>query len=421
MDSILIIILSLIFLIFFSGMKSAFLNANKVRIELDSKQDVFGSGIIKFFADHPGSFIAAMTIGTIISISVYAIASFSIIKTTLSSAPESDAVIIIYGILFSSIVLLIVAGLPARTFFIIAPNSILNLLSVPALLFYYIFYPVSKLMISVSGLFMNFFAGTLVKEKISENQLYILTEPDHFPGFPLQDESESAPMDNNIKILQNALDFSHVKLWECMVPRTEIKAVDIETPVSELRSLFVETQHSRLLVYKDSIDNVIGYFDLKDIFKDPADIKSYIRKVIIVPETMAANRLLKMFVDQKKNVALVVDEFGGTSGMITIEDVVEEIVGDIEDEHDINELTEKAIGNNEYIFSARLEIDYLNEKYNFSLPEEDDYKTLAGLILFYHGSIPVQNDIIRVKNTVFKVLKVNATRIELVNVKVEVK
>jgi CBS domain containing-hemolysin-like protein len=204
-----------------------------------------------------------------------------------------------------------------------------------------------------------------------------------------------------------------------MVPRTEIQAVDCSASIDELKEIFIATQHSRILVYQDSIDNIIGYFELKDLFKNPPDIMSGLRKLAIVPETMAANKLLKVFVEEKKNVALVVDEFGGTSGMVTIEDMLEEIVGDIEDEHDVNELTEKVISKNEYIFSGRLEIDYLNEKYHLRLPEEDDYETLAGMILYFHGSIPGSNDIIRIRNFVFKVLKVSATRLELVNLKIE--
>jgi CBS domain containing-hemolysin-like protein len=173
------------------------------------------------------------------------------------------------------------------------------------------------------------------------------------------------------------------------------------------------------LIYQETIDNIIGYFELKDIFKNPSEIKSMIRKLAIVPETMPANKLLKLFVEEKKNIALVVDEFGGTSGMITIEDILEEIVGDIEDEHDTTDLIEKKVGYNEYILSGRFEIDYLNEKYHFNLPEEDDYETLAGMILFYHGSIPGNNDVIRIGNLVIKVLKASTTRLELVNVKIE--
>ena len=182
---------------------------------------------------------------------------------------------------------------------------------------------------------------------------------------------------------------------------------------------FIDTGHSRILIYYQSIDNIIGYFEVKDIFKNPADIKSCMRKVAIVPETMAANKLLKLFFDEKRNVALVVDEFGGTSGLVTIEDVLEEIVGDIEDEHDTNELTEKVLGPKDFVLSGRIEVDYLNEKYNLNLPEEGEYETLAGLILYYHGSIPEINDMIRVNKFVFKVLRVTSTRLELVSLKIE--
>ncbi len=241
----------------------------------------------------------------------------------------------------------------------------------------------------------------------------------HLLNLSDQGAEESQPDHQNIRIFRNALDFSNVKLRECMVPRTEIDAIEARSKVADLKERFIETGHSRILVYQDTIDNIIGYFELKDIFRDPPDIISCVRKLAIVPETMAANKLLKLFFDEKKNVALVVDEFGGTSGMVTIEDVLEEIVGDIEDEHDTYELTEKVISPAEYVFSGRLEIDYLNETYNLGLPEEDDYETLAGMILFYHGSIPVCNETIRIRNFVFRVIKVTATRVELVNLKIE--
>jgi CBS domain containing-hemolysin-like protein len=232
-------------------------------------------------------------------------------------------------------------------------------------------------------------------------------------------KEKNGPYNHSYRIIQNALDFSHVRLRECMVPRTEIEAIECGSSLEELRQKFIDTQHSRILVYHKSIDNIIGYVELKEIFRNHPDIRSGIRKLAIVPETMAASRLLKVFVEEKKSIALVVDEFGGTSGMVTIEDILEEIVGDIEDEHDTSELIEKTLGRNEYIFPGRLEIDYLNEKYNLGLPGEDDYETLAGMILYFHGSIPGCNDVIRVRNYVFKVLKVTSTRLELVSLKIE--
>jgi CBS domain containing-hemolysin-like protein len=219
----------------------------------------------------------------------------------------------------------------------------------------------------------------------------------------------------NETILRNALDLSHVKLREIMVPRTEIEAVPVNSTVDHLREKFIATRFSRILVYQDTIDNIAGYCEVKDIFKNPPDIRSSIRKLAVVPETMPANRLLKMFVSEKRSIALVVDEFGGTSGMVTIEDLLEEIVGDIEDEHDTNDLVEKTVKPDEYIFSGRLEIDYLNEKYDLNLPESDDYATLAGMILYYHGRIPAINDIVRIGGFVIKILRASTTRLELVN------
>lgn len=218
-------------------------------------------------------------------------------------------------------------------------------------------------------------------------------------------------------ILRNALDLSHVRLKEIMVPRTEIEAVPVNSTVSQLREKFISTRFSRILVYNETIDNIAGYCEVKDIFKNPPDISSALRKLAVVPETMPANRLLKMFVSEKRSIALVVDEFGGTSGMITIEDLLEEIVGDIEDEHDTSDLVERTTRPDEYVFSGRLELDYLNEKYNLNLPESEDYATLAGMILYYHGRMPSINDIVRIGDFVIKILRASTTRIELVNLR----
>jgi CBS domain containing-hemolysin-like protein len=275
------------------------------------------------------------------------------------------------------------------------------------------------LTLAASNLFIRIFFGIKGDKKAQEDLVFSKVDLDHFVNLSRQGTEKSEPYHQNMRIFQNALDFSNVKLRECMVPRTEIDAIESRSRVAELKERFIQTGHSRILVYQSSIDNIIGYFELKDIFKDPPDIMSCVRKLAIVPETMTANKLLKLFFDEKKNVALVVDEFGGTSGMVTIEDVLEEIVGDIEDEHDINEFTEKVIGPEEYVFSGRLEIDYLNEKYNLNLPEEDDYETLAGMIMYYHGSIPVSNEVITIKNFVFRVLRVTPTRLELINLKID--
>jgi CBS domain containing-hemolysin-like protein len=419
MDGILIILIAIILSAFFSGMEIAFVTSNKLRIELDRKQGVFGSEIIKLFTNNPGQYIATMLIGNNIALVIYGLVFSSILRPVLSPLIDSDLLILILNTIFSTAVILFVAEFLPKTIFIISPNFFLKFLSIPTMFFFFLFYPVSKFTLATSNLFIRVFFRIKSGEKKQENLVFSKVDLDHFVNLSKQSKEESGPDHHNIRIFQNALDFSNVKLRECMVPRTEIEAVECMSPVEELKEKFIDTRLSRILVYQKSIDNIIGYFELKDIFKNPTDIRSSLRKLAIVPETMPANKLLKLFVDEKKNIALVVDEFGGTSGMVTIEDILEEIVGDIEDEHDISDLTEKVVGNHEYILSGRIEIDYLNEKYHLSLPEEDDYETLAGMILFYHGSIPGNNDVIRIGNIVLKILRATTTRLELVNLKIE--
>lgn len=419
MGPIIIILLTMIFSAFFSGMEIAFVSSNKLRIELDKKQGVFGSEIIKIFTNNPGQYIATMLVGNNVALVIYGMFFSRLLSPVLTPILGSDALALIVITLISTALILTFSEFLPKTIFIISPNFFLKILSIPTIFFFWLFYPVSKLTLAAANLFIKIFFKNRSGEKTNEDAVFSKVDLDHFVNLSTKNSGGMEPVQHNIKIFRNALDFSNVKLRECMVPRTEIEAVECNSPVPELKERFIETQHSRILVYKDTIDNIIGYFELKDIFKNPTDIISNIRKLAIVPETMAANKLLKVFVEEKKNVALVVDEFGGTSGMVTIEDVLEEIFGDIEDEHDVSELTEKVISSNEYIFSGRLEIDYLNEKYNLRLPEEDDYETLAGMILYFHGNIPGNNDVIRIKNLIFKVLKVTSTRLELVNMRIE--
>jgi CBS domain containing-hemolysin-like protein len=419
MNGILIILSAILLSAFFSGMEIAFITSNKLRIELDRKQHVFGSEILKIFTNNPGQYIATMLIGNNIALVIYGLVFSSILGKAFSPLIDSDLLILLLNTLISTAIILFVAEFLPKTIFIISPNFFLKFLSIPTLIFFFLFYPVSKFTVAASNLFFRLFFRIRPGEKKQEDIIFSKVDLDHFVNLSKQSKEESEPDSHNIRIFQNALDFSNVKLRECMVPRTEIEAIDSMSSVEELKNKFIETRYSRILVYQDSIDNITGYIELKDLFRNPSDISSSLRKLAIVPETMPANKLLKLFVDEKKNVALVVDEFGGTSGMVTIEDILEEIVGDIEDEHDINDLTERVVSENEYVFSSRIEIDYLNEKYHLNLPEEDDYETLAGMILYYHGSIPVVNDVIRIRNIVIKVLRANATRLELVNLKIE--
>ncbi len=419
MNGILIILLAIVLSAFFSGMEIAFVSSNRLRIELDRKQGVFGYRILKLFTDNPGQYIATMLIGNNISLVIYGLVFSRILGPLLTPIFDSDILVLIINTFISTAIILVVAEFLPKTIFIITPNFFLKFLSIPTFIFFILFYPLSKFTLAVSNLFFRIFFGIKSGEKKQENLVFSKVDLDHFVNISKQSNEESEPYHHNIRIFQNALDFSNVKLRECMIPRTEIEAIESSSPVEVLKEKFIETRLSRILVYQKTIDNIIGYFELKDIFKNPKEITPLLRKLAIVPETMPANKLLKLFVDEKKNIALVVDEFGGTSGMVTIEDVLEEIVGDIEDEHDTNDLIEKVTGKNEYILSGRIEIDYLNEKYNLNLPAEDDYETLAGMILFFHGGIPANNEVIRIKNMVIKVLRATSTRLELVNLKIE--
>jgi CBS domain containing-hemolysin-like protein len=419
MTGIIIILVAIVLSAFFSGMEIAFVTSNKLRIELDRKQGVFGSEILKIFTSNPGQYIATMLIGNNVALVIYGLLFSNLLGPPLKSIIDSDLLILIFNTLISTALILFVAEFLPKTVFIISPNFFLKFLSIPTLFFFFLFYPISKFTLAASNIFIRIFFKLKPTEKNQENVIFSKVDLDHFVNLSKQSQEESEPDHHNIRIFQNALDFSSVKIRECMIPRTEIEAVDCMSTVEDLKDKFIETRLSRILVYQNSIDNIIGYFELKDIFRNPSDIKSSLRKLAIVPETMAANKLLKLFVDEKKNIALVVDEFGGTSGMVTMEDVLEEIVGDIEDEHDVNELTEKVVNSNEYIFSGRLEIDYLNEKYQLNLPEKDDFETLAGMILYYNGSIPGNNDVIRMNKMVIKVLRATTTRLELINLKIE--
>lgn len=393
--------------------------SNKLRIELDKKQGQFGSKLIGFFTENPGQYFATMLIGNNIALVIFGLIISRLLSPVLMPLLQSDLAVIIVNTVISTALILLMSEFLPKTVFMISPNFFLNILSLPAMFFYVIFYPVSKLTLAVSNLFLRLFFGIKGNKKDQENLVFNKVDFSNFLNEDRQSTGSAEPLKENIRIFRNALDFSNVKLRECMVPRTEIDAIEAGSKVQDLKERFIQTGHSRILVYQNTIDNIIGYFELKDMFKDPPDIMSCVRKLAIVPETMTANKLLKLFFDERMNVALVVDEFGGTSGMVTIEDVLEEIVGDIEDEHDYYELTEKEIAPGEFVFSGRLEIDYLNETYNLDLPEEDDYETLAGLILYHNGSIPVVNETINIGKFVFRVIKVTATRIELVNLKTE--
>ena len=414
MNHTLIILISLLFSTFFSGMEIAFISANKLKLEVDKKQGVFGSGIISFFSRKPGFFIATMLTGNIISIVTYGIMMAVSLEPLISSITGSPIIILIIQIIISTFFILIAAEFLPKNLFIINPSRTLKIFAVPVIVMYILLYPATWIIVTMSHILIRIFTGKPV-EKRSGDQVFMKADLLRLLSRVKDQDKDKSRGQNEMKIFQNVLDLSNIRLKDCMVPRNEIISMEVKSTVEELRQKFIETGLSKILIYRENPDNIIGYIHSKEIFRNPGDITSKIINLPIVPETMPANKLLQAFISKHKGIALVVDEFGGNSGIVAIEDIIEEIFGEIEDEHDFPELTEKKINENEFIFSGRLEIDYLNETYNLGIPKADEYETLAGLILFYHERIPALNEKITVQPFIFKILEVSQTRIGLVH------
>ncbi len=417
MNYLIIILLSLLLSAFFSGMEIAFVASNKLRLEISKQKGDFSSGILSIYTKNPGQYIVTMLIGNNIALVVYGIMMAMVLEPVISIYIQSETYILIIQTVLSTLLILVAAEFIPKAIFRINANGLLRVFSLPIFIFYLFFYPVSKFTIWLAHIILRIFFRIKIKE-ISNDRVFGKPDLDHLLHEAQEETSTEMKDDTNLKIFQNALDLSNVKLRECMIPRTELVAVEENTDIEELRHSFIESGLSKILIYKESIDNIIGFVNMKDLFKPVKTINRHIVPITIVPESMPANKLLQMFVDDKMKIALVVDEFGGTSGIVTIEDILEEIFGEITDEHDTIELTEKKINEKEFIFSGRLEIDYLNERYRLKLPEKDDYETLAGLILYYHESIPKLNHHIIIENLELKILKVSETKIELVQLSI---
>jgi len=418
MNLIIIILATLLLSAFFSGMEIAFISANKLRLELDNKQKIFPSNILKVFSKNPSQYISTMLIGNNLALVIYGLVMAKLIEPSIRVFIHTDGLVLFIQTIVSTLVILVLAEFIPKTLFRINPNQTLRIFAIPVFLFYIIFYPAAIFTTKVSRIIIRLF----LRVKITENSDISFSKVDlnHLVNdTKISDgNDENRELDHDVKIFQNALDLSNIKLRECIVPRTEIEAVSINDTVEYLKQKFIETGYSKIMVYEDSIDNIIGFAASIVLFQKPDTIASMVQKLPIVPETMPANKLLALFIQNKKSMALVVDEFGGTSGIVTMEDILEEIVGDIQDEHDKISLTDKKISDNEFKFSGRLEIDDLNEKYNFNLPVSDDYETIAGLILSHCGSIPKVNDVITVDKFKFVILSATTTKIELVQLKI---
>ena len=416
MSDWLVVILSLILSAFFSGMEIAFISSNKLKIELDKNRGLLSAKILSVFIKYPSRFLGALLLGNNIALVIYGIAMANILEPAiynfLPGKYASDFLVLIIQTLLATILILIAAEFIPKALFRIKPNMVLNLFAIPIKIYYWIFYPFIHLIVWIS----EFILKIIFQQKLSSyDYTFSPVDLDNYLKEFSPDNKEESEVKQEIQMLQNAIDFRNIKLRECMVPRTDITALEQEDSIENLKSSFIESGHSKILIYKKSLDNIIGFVHSSDMFKNPASIKETTHSIPIVPETMLANNVLKMFIAEHKSIALVVDEFGGTSGIVTMEDIIEEIFGEIEDEYDVEELDEKQLNDNEFLLSARLEIDFLNEKYNLGLPESEEYETLGGLIINIHKSIPVINEEIIQHPFKFIITKASDVRIEQVH------
>ncbi|MCA1750294.1 MAG: hemolysin family protein [Cryomorphaceae bacterium] len=417
MEYALAIGITLLLSAFFSGMEIAFISANKLKIELENKQGGFSAQLLSGFLRHPSRFIGAMLVGNNIVLVVYGIFTGLLLDDFLRlNFGLGDFGVLTWQTVISTLVILFAGEFIPKTLFRINSNFILTVFAVPLKLIYLLLWVPMYVMVGLSNLILRFLFRV---DTGNREVVFGRIDLDNYVREIAENaDNGTEELDTEIRIMQNALDFSKVKARDCMVPRTEISAVEIEDEVSKLKEMFVRTGYSKVLVYRDSIDNIIGYVNSVELFNKPDSIKRLVVPVIIIPETISAREVLQLFIKQNKSIAVVVDEFGGTSGMLTIEDIIEEIFGDIEDEHDRDDFIEEQIDENTYLFSARLEIDYLNATYKIEIPESEEYETLAGYIIHNHEDIPEVNTVIEVDNFLITVADVTNVRIETVKLQV---
>lgn len=411
-----ILFVALIFSAFFSGMEIAFISSSKLRIELAKKQGTLSGRILAKFMNAPSHYIVATLVGNNIALVIYGLAMARVIRPfIIEHLPISfhgEIYILSIQTLVSTFIILLLGEFLPKIIFRLSADKVLNFFAIPFAIIYYLLYPVVELIV----LFSKFTLNKVLKTGYKEDK----------PAFGRVDlleliDDHQTGRDNLSKIdtelFENALKLGNAKVKECVVPRTEIEAVDITTSIEAIKEKVIETKLSKIIIYKDSLDNVLGYVHHFELWKNPKDIESIIIPMPVVPESMSAQELLNIFISQRKSMALVVDEFGGTAGIVTLEDILEEIFGEIEDEHDLQEFIERKINDKELLLSGRLEIDHLNEKYNLKIPE-GDYETLGGFIIAHCGDIPKINEVIIINHLQITVLLVSDTKIETVRLKI---
>ena len=411
---ILIILISILLSAFFSGMEIAFVSANKMHIELEKKRDNFLSKILHNLTENPSRFITTMLVGNNIALVVYGYFMGEILMLFLAPYVANEFVMLLLQTIISTLIILVTAEFVPKAIYRIYANEALKIFAMPAYVFYILFYVVSEFIILISDFVLRVFFNT----KKDDVQLeFSKIELGNYIAEQLETSNDSA-LDSEIQIFQNALDFHDVKAREAMIPRTDIVAIELSESLKNLKALFMETGLSKIIVYSDSLDDIIGYVHVFDLFKKPKSIHSILLPIVIVPETMMINDIMNELTKKSKSLAVVLDEYGGTSGLITVEDIVEELFGEIEDEHDSSMLVEQKVNDREFKFSARLEVDYVNEMYDLELPKSEAYETLGGLIVDHTENIPEADEIVEIENYQFIIKEVSLSKIENVYLKV---
>ena len=415
----------MLFSAFFSGMEIAFVSSNRLLAEMDREKNGLSQKAIAVFYQHPNNFVSTMLVGNNIALVIYGILFAQIFDATLF-APFSDGIRVTLDTLLSTVIVLFTGEFLPKTIFKNTPNTMLTVFAIPAWLCYVILYPISRLATLLSKGLLRLVGIRMAKE--NEEREFTKVDLDYLVQTSIDNAGDEDLIGEEVKIFQNALDFSETKVRDCMVPRTEIDAVEDTATIEVLKQTFIESGHSKIIVYHEDIDHIIGYIHSSDMFRldNPAEANSslftlhssLLREISFVPETMLASRLMKQLMQQKRSLAIVVDEFGGTSGLVSLEDIMEEITGEIEDEHDSTNHVAKQLSDHEFILSARLEISKINEQFDLSLPESDEYMTLGGLILHVYQSFPKLNEVVKFGDFEFKIVKNTATKIELVRLTV---
>lgn len=405
------IIITMVFSAFFSGMEIAFVSSNRMLAEMDKERNGFTQRIISLFYAHPNGFVSTMLVGNNIALVIYGILIARLFDNTIFAGMDAGFTVPADTILSTLIVLFTGEFLP-KTLFKANPNRLLAVFSPFAYICYVVLWPISKFSTFLSKVILRVFGLKMDDESADDG--FSKVDLDYLVQSSIDNAEKDSDINDEVKIFQNALDFSDTKVRDCMVPRTEIQAVDWDASLEELQQKFVESGNSKIVVYKEDIDHIEGYIYSSELFRSPKKWQDHIRTMPFVPETMQAQKLMKIFLQQKKTLGVVVDEFGGTSGLVSLEDIVEEIFGDIEDEHDSTKYVAKQTADGDYLLSARLEIDKVNEMFDLDLPESDEYMTIGGLILHEYQSFPKLNEVVKFDKYEFKIIKSTSRKIELV-------